>query len=99
MATIEIERINRKLEVVDEDLEAAKKSLNAGGLSEAMEIALRKNIDSYEKARLEDKITELEGSAPSGNTINHSQSLHRLFECVLVVSLPVPSPPRIEAPS
>ena len=88
MATTDIDRINRQLEGIEEDLEAVKKLLKAGGLSEAMQIALRKNIDSYiiKEADLRAQKRELEGSAPSGNPINLSQSLHKVCECVVVVS-------------
>jgi hypothetical protein len=91
MATTEIEKLVKAIKAVEEKVEGLENQLSDRGLSENERVAIRKNIDSYlsEKASLKLEKRELQGSAPSGNTINLScQILHKLFECVLVMSLP-----------
>jgi hypothetical protein len=96
MATTDIERLDDAIQAVEVKIEMIEKQLLKEGLSDEMQIALRKNIDTYgaDKASLKAEKRELQGSAPSGNPINLSQSLHKVFECVVVVSFPlVLSPP------
>ena len=87
----EIDRINRELEEVQNELLSIKAKLEAVGENREYEIALRNDRAALltKEARLEEKKTKLQGSAPSGNPINLSQSLHKVFECVVVVSFPL----------
>jgi hypothetical protein len=86
-----IDKINRQLEGIEEELEAIKESLKARGISDEKEIALRNDRAALltKEASLKAEKRELEGSAPSGNPINLSQSLHKVFECVIVVLFPL----------
>ena len=91
MATTEIETLVKAIKAVEEKIEGLEKQLSDRGLSENERVAIRKNIDTYgaDKISLKAEKRELQGSAPSGNPINLSQSLPKVFECVVVVSLPL----------
>jgi hypothetical protein len=91
MATTEIETLVKAIKAVEEKIEGLENQLSDRGLSENERVAIRKNIDSYltKEADLRAQKRELQGSAPSGNPINLSQSLHKVFECVVVVSFPL----------
>ena len=91
MATTNIERLDDAIKAVEVKIAMIDKQLSEKGLSEEKAIALlNQGTELLKKqARLEDQKTKLEGSAPSGNPINLSQSLHKVFECVVVVSFPL----------
>jgi hypothetical protein len=95
MATADIERLDEAIKAVEVKIETIERQLSEKGLSDEMQIALRKNIDTYgaDKARLEDKKTKLEGSALSGNPI----SLPKVFIKCLNAWLLCRSPSFVEA--
>ena len=90
----EIETLVKAIKAVEEKIEGLENQLSDRGLSENERVAIRKNIDTYsaDKISLKAEKRELQGSAPSGNPINLSQSLHKVFECVVVVSFPLITP-------
>ncbi len=88
----EIDKINRELEVVHNDMlsiNAKLKTVGPDNLEFETSLINQKTELLKKEARLEDKKTKLQGSAPSGNPINLSQSLHKVFESVVVVSFPL----------
>ena len=89
-----IDKINRELEEVQNELLSIKAKLETVGENRDYEMVLvnKETALLKKEARLEEKKTKLEGSAPSGNPINLSQSLHKVFECVVVVSFPLITP-------
>ena len=92
MAT-EIDKINQQLEKIEDDLKITMVAFNAIGLTSEERVALINKETALIKDRTslrEQKQVHIAGtSAPSGNPINLSQSLHKVFECVVVVLFPL----------
>lgn len=87
----EIDKINRELEEVQNELLSIKANLETVGKDRDYEKALRNDRAALltKEASLKAEKRELQGSAPSGNPINLSQSLHKVFECVVAVLFPL----------
>ena len=92
MAT-EIDKLDDAIKAVELKIESIDKQLLEKGLSDEKEIALLNKATALIKDRTslrEQRQVLIAGtSAPSGNPISLSQSLHKVFECVVVMSFPL----------
>ena len=89
--TTEVDKTDEALKGISKQLLTIEAKLETVGKDRDYEMVLRSEKTALltKEASLKAEKRELQVSAPSGNPINLSQSLHEVFECGVVVSLPL----------